>query len=350
VHDACDDNADEAPVTAWSDPKELKTAPPFSTLFDVDPDLVDSLARSMEENGFDPMFPILVHQETDLVLDGGTRRAAAIKAGLASVPVRFKSIPNIDDATIYAIRIQSNRRNLSAKEILKAIKTVDRIKAKGGDHCSEKAMLSRDNIAPERSSAATAKIVGVSEATVNRARVVLKDPVATQAVMEGKASINMAARDAKAKNPPKPRSTSKAALSAAPVAIAVEPLPMPLPSIVESVPIPVHSPGVAKQYPRNSEDGTQAVKPRYDSQQYAMDVRIYEAAKPLFDQLRDLLEQVTGVRGSNVYGQLYQAAHALANVVEPGLWLECRACKGTGFSGTGYCGRCRMGKYQIPNL
>lgn len=225
-----------------------------------------------------------------MVVDGGTRRAAAIRAGIEPFVVAM-SFPDEDAALLYAVQSQANRRNLTAAELLNAIRTVDKIKAKGGDRKSEKSIMSRDIIDPTSTSAAeTAEIVGVSEATVNRARVVLKDEEATEAVMQGKASINMGARMAKT-NRRTSQGSSSASLPPAVEApsepaepIASAPI-VPEPSVVPADLVPTDAVVLAATEVAPASEAVSS-KPRYDSRQYEIDARIYAMRSP-FPRIRN---------------------------------------------------------------
>jgi hypothetical protein len=84
----------------------------------------------------------------------------------------------------YAIHNQRNRRNLTQTEILRCIDKVDQLKEVGRP---SKELSSCDaNLNPGKSAAKTAAIVGVSQATVERARTVLSDPEEKVLVLAGK--------------------------------------------------------------------------------------------------------------------------------------------------------------------
>lgn len=334
----------DEPEIVMVDPKELRLAPPFSTVFTIKPEVSSRVTDSMKKHGFIRTRPIEVWRERNVVLDGHTRRQVAIGLGIQDVPVVFVSFESEYDALEYAYECQLARRQLTGPEVLLAVEAFDKIRPRGGDHCSEKAKASREAFAPDGKSAVeTAKILGVGRATVERARVVLKDEEAKQSVLQGKASINMAARNVKSKKAKKAKpaqqiekptqqsafvaesTTTAAALASAP----------PLPFAERADP-----PFVA----------VSTEKPRWDTQQYRMDVRIYNELKPLYDQLRDKLKEITGLDGSEVYGPAYRKTRALALMAHPRDWVDCPRCKATGRKNGVPCEACRMGRYKIPNL
>ena len=178
--------------------------------------------------------------------------------------------------------------------------------------------------------------------TVERAREVLKDPEAEAAVMEGKASINMASRIAKANKAKKAKPTQQTEKPAQQSALFAESTTTA--ALASAPPLPKFDTAPA------SAPFTATEKPRWDTQQYRMDVRIYHELKPLYDQLRDRLKEITGLNGSEVYGPAYQKTRAVALMAHPRDWVDCTRCKGTGKKNGVPCEACKMGRYKIPNL
>ena len=322
------------------DPRELDTAPPFSTVFAVKPDVQEKIVESMTSVGYDPTKPVAVWRERNVVIDGHTRILSAIKARIFDIPVAFFSFASEDDALLYAITSQVHRRNLSQSELLTAVKAVDKIKARGGDRKSEKSKTSAEVFdRGECSANETAKILGVGRATVERARVVLKDEEASQSVLDGKASIRMAADRVRAKKAKPTQQTEKPAQQSALFAESTTTA-----ALASAPPLPKFDAAPA------SAPFTATEKPRWDTQQYRMDVRIYHELKPLYDQLRDRLKEITGLNGSEVYGPAYQKTRAVALMAHPRDWVDCTRCKGTGKKNGVPCEACKMGRYKIPNL
>lgn len=323
------------------DPRELDTAPPFSTVFAVKPDVQEKIVESMTSVGYDPTKPVAVWRERNVVIDGHTRILSAIKARIFDIPVAFFSFASEDDALLYAITSQVHRRNLSQSELLMAVKAVDKIRKAGRP--GDGKLASRDaNYSDGKSAAETAKILGVGQATVERARTVLSDPEAEAAVMEGKASINMASRIAKANKAKKAKPTQQTEKPAQQSALFAESTTTA--ALASAPPLPKFDAAPA------SAPFTATEKPRWDTQQYRMDVRIYHELKPLYDQLRDRLKEITGLNGSEVYGPAYQKTRAVALMAHPRDWVDCTRCKGTGKKNGVPCEACKMGRYKIPNL
>ncbi|MCF6249191.1 MAG: ParB N-terminal domain-containing protein [Desulfobacula sp.] len=106
---------------------ELNIQDPFASLFPIGNDTLDSIRQDMDKNGFDPVFPIIVWEEKNVVVDGHTRFASAKAIGLKEVPVLFKKFENEDDAILYGFHAQRNRRNMSDDDILRCLELLDTI-------------------------------------------------------------------------------------------------------------------------------------------------------------------------------------------------------------------------------
>jgi hypothetical protein len=175
---------------------EIKTAEPFNILFPIHGGVSWKIQEDMKEKGFDRSRPITIWSGKGIVVDGHARLQAAKNLGLEEVPVVELEFENEDAALEYAIQNQRNRRNLTGAEILRFIEAVDKLRGAGRP---PKELVSRDAKFSDKSAAQTAKIVGTSQATVERARQVIKDTEEKNAVMTGKKSISRAAQDARGK-------------------------------------------------------------------------------------------------------------------------------------------------------
>jgi hypothetical protein len=207
---------DDGPT--WADPSELKESPPFSTLFAIPPSVLDALTSEMRAEGYAARYPIEVWRQRNVIVDGHTRRQAAIRAGVSEVPVFFLDFDDEASALAYMVKTQVQRRNLTESEILRYVKAVHKPKPKGGDrgnqHTGGKvAKAGNQAIAREgKASEATAETLGVGRDKVEKALLVASDPEATRAVEAGEKTINAAAkevaekrrRERKPKPPPEP--------------------------------------------------------------------------------------------------------------------------------------------------
>ena len=110
-----------------------------------------------------------------------TRRHCAIKAGLTSVPCIIHHFETMEEAKSFAIREQTDRRNLSGEALLQAIATFNFEKGKGNSG-DEKG----------KASEIIGKQLGVSSKTVEKARVVLKEATKEQkeAIRKEELSVN----------------------------------------------------------------------------------------------------------------------------------------------------------------
>ncbi|MGQ9688863.1 MAG: hypothetical protein ACUVXF_08780 [Desulfobaccales bacterium] len=110
--------------------------------------------------------------------------------GIPEVQVHYKSFEREDEARAYAIHLQKNRRNLTDAEIIRCIEALDRRKQAGRP--SEKLASSDANFKKGKSAQETAKVVGVSQIKVERARTVLAQAPeeVKEAVKAGEMSIN----------------------------------------------------------------------------------------------------------------------------------------------------------------
>lgn len=168
---------------------ELIVQDPFSSIFPIGMETLESIQQNMEANGFDEIFPIIAWEGKNIVVDGHTRFAAAKAAGLEAVPVIFKAFDNEDDAILYSFHVQRNRRNMSDEDILNCLALLDTIHGakKGGD--KEGSTLSRKETNRMR-----AKELGISPDKVDKARKVMEhgNDQIRESVSSGEKSINKA--------------------------------------------------------------------------------------------------------------------------------------------------------------
>ena len=167
---------------------ELTVQNPFASIFPMGAETLDSIRQDMETNGFDPVFPIVVWEGKNIVVDGHTRFAAAKKLGLETVPVVFKSFDNEDDAVLYSFHIQRNRRNMSDDDILRCLELLDKIQV------PEKAVVDAPKMSRKETNELRAKELGISANKVDKARKVLEHAPEEirESVNAGEKSINKA--------------------------------------------------------------------------------------------------------------------------------------------------------------
>lgn len=99
------------------DPNKIRKMKAFETLFEVDLGVVSAIAADMEVTGYDPAQPIVLGEgpwtDKPILVDGHMRLAAALEAGLKDVPVITRVFESEEQAILYAVHIQRDRRNLT---------------------------------------------------------------------------------------------------------------------------------------------------------------------------------------------------------------------------------------------
>lgn len=174
---------------------DIEVRAPFKDLFPVDPVILAAISESIQQNGFDGSKPLDLWGT--VLVDGHTRLQAAVACGLETVETFSHEFPDEDAALEYAIRNQRDRRNMTAGDILRCVAALDQRKTANGRPLKT---VSRDTVSPGRSADHTAELLGVSPATVNRARAVNDHatPETKQAVETGEMSLAAAAQKTRA--------------------------------------------------------------------------------------------------------------------------------------------------------
>ncbi len=169
---------------------ELKVQDPFNSIFPIGNDTLESIKQDMDTNGFDQVFPIIVWEGKNIVVDGHTRFAAAKEVGLDQVPVLFKAFDNEDDAILYSFHIQRNRRNMKDDDIIRCLELLDEIHADSPNQKNPDA----PKLTQKASNEIRAKELGISPHKVDKARKVMEhgtDEI-RGSVNSGEKSINKA--------------------------------------------------------------------------------------------------------------------------------------------------------------
>ena len=163
--------------------KDITLIPEFEKLLAMDDSVVNAMTESMKTEGFKPghELHIWAHDGKYILIDGHTRRHCAIKAGLTSVPCIIHHFDTLEEAKKFAIREQTDRRNLSGEALLQAVTNFNFEKGKG-------------NAGDEKGKASEiiGKQLGVSSKTVEKVRVVLKEASEKQkeAIRKEELSVN----------------------------------------------------------------------------------------------------------------------------------------------------------------
>jgi len=169
----------------WEDIENIKIASPFMDLFSVKEEILDGIIENMKLNGDDRSKPLDIWAERGVVLDGHTRLAAAQQVGILTVPIHKHSFENQADALLYALYNQRNRRNWTDAEKQKAIGLIDELRPRGRKKKAPSGANSQG-----KSAVVTARKIGVSTRTVERARAVAKSPRHRRAVQTGQQTIS----------------------------------------------------------------------------------------------------------------------------------------------------------------
>lgn len=163
--------------------KDITLIPEFEKLLTMDDSVVNAMTESMKTEGFKPghELHIWAHDGKFILIDGHTRRHCAINAGLTSVPCIIHHFNTLEEAKKFAIREQTDRRNLSGEALLQAVANFNFEKGRG-------------NTGDEKGKASEiiGKQLGISSKTVEKARVVLKEASEEQkeAIRKEELSVN----------------------------------------------------------------------------------------------------------------------------------------------------------------
>jgi len=171
-------------------PDQLRTRPPFSTLFPIEPRILEAITENMASVGYDASKPIDVWREQDnqmTVVCGHTRLQAALANDLG-VAYFEHDFADEDEAYEYAVREQCDRRNLTDADILRLIATLDARRQAG------RPKLAQPCANNNKSSSNTGEMLGVSARKVEQTRTVLDHaPESVKAqIADGEKSINAA--------------------------------------------------------------------------------------------------------------------------------------------------------------
>ena len=153
----------------------------------MDESVVAAMTESMKNEGFKPGHELHVwlHDGKYILIDGHTRRHCAIKAELTSVPCIVHHFESFEEAKQFALREQTDRRNLSDQEIAKMYMALARMKDADGKKAKSDAEIAAElQVSPRQ----IAKIKEVER----------KASVETlEAFKDGKISLNMAYNETK---------------------------------------------------------------------------------------------------------------------------------------------------------
>jgi len=185
---------------------EIQLSNEFSSLFPVNPAVLAQIVESIKKHGFDNSQPLHVWKEKGILIDGHTRRLAALECGLTTVPVFEHSFATEEEAMEYALGLQTARRNLTDAELLNALSKLDQLKNRGRPDSKKE-----DEQPKGKSAAHLAKVLGTSTGKIEKARAVSKKATAEvkEAVRKGELSVNAAYETVREPSPEKKSSTAE---------------------------------------------------------------------------------------------------------------------------------------------
>ena len=160
----------------------------FANLIPIKENDLIAISENMKENGFDTLHPVCIWKEKNVLVDGHTRRQAAIRAGLEEIYCFKKSFVNESEAIRYAINEQIRRRNLDDVGKIMLIEKLDNLKQKG------RPTSETEENSKGKSAENLAATLGVGTRSVEKGRTILKDgdEETVEAVKTGEMSINKA--------------------------------------------------------------------------------------------------------------------------------------------------------------
>jgi ParB family chromosome partitioning protein len=152
------------------------------------------IVDEMKIRGFDKAEPVTIWKETNKLIDGHQRDAAATEAGLKNVWAIYKSFPDEAAAVAYSVKRQVNRRSTDDATLMKLLPVVDQRKPQGGDRRSEKAQTMAASEAAGRSAERTAELIGTSKTKIEKMRAIQDagDEQLIADVKAGRTSVNAA--------------------------------------------------------------------------------------------------------------------------------------------------------------
>ena len=106
-------------------PAEIKKIPELQNVFRIDLDVKDRIKDDMSINGFSKAHPVHVFKweidgkEVLVLCDGYTRYTAATELNLDKIYAQVHTFKSINEAVLYSLKEQFNRRNIQDSELFK---------------------------------------------------------------------------------------------------------------------------------------------------------------------------------------------------------------------------------------
>ena len=168
-----------AAQTKWMDWKQIKTRPPFNELF---PSFNEwqRIFESMLQNGYDETYPVVIWKGKDVCIDGHCRLYALKmleqhpQYAIREIPVIERTFKDKDEALLYAVHCQRDRRDMTDADIIFAVKALDSRASHGGNRTSKKYMRNLiSNVEGQDTYERIGKLLGIGRSKVYEAFVIL---------------------------------------------------------------------------------------------------------------------------------------------------------------------------------
>lgn len=168
----------------------------FKSLYNAEPEKIDRIVTSLANDGFDPSQPIIVTSDGK-VIDGNSRLEAIRKYNLlypdkqiTELPYVIKEFDSKEEALLYEIHLNTDRRNLKDSDLLTSFKTLNEHKEK----------LKEQGLGTEEyTDKKLTEILNVSGRQISKMRYILKygSQEMVDAIINGECTINNAESEIK---------------------------------------------------------------------------------------------------------------------------------------------------------
>ena len=113
--------------------KDIVLIPEFQKLLVMEESVLEKMKESMKEEGFKSGHEIHVWKRGKdfILIDGHTRKTAWESLGNKTIPCIVHHFESLEEAKMFAIKEQINRRNLSGQALLDAVANFNFEKGKG---------------------------------------------------------------------------------------------------------------------------------------------------------------------------------------------------------------------------
>lgn len=335
---------------AWHNPSELQTAPPFSDLYGWKEEdrhqqnILKSIFASMSEDGFQKHSPLIGWRQRNIIIDGETRRRAAIEARI-DVLVRWMDFDDEYAALTFALAQQANRRNIQADDVgfRRARRALESARGKRAVGRPLSVALQPAEIALQNAISQTpqsdeqiskheiATTLGYKSNTkVDDDRLVETHggPELNRQVEEGKLTISKAAK--------KVRADRKAAKEAVEPVFTPSLKPESATDLAETEVKPD-----SNAIPQEAPARETAVTTK------EIDKLVYDWISPKLGEIKAGLVALVGPPNLARVPPLYRAVWEMVNISSPPTWPPCSRCKG---QDSAACRKCFGCGYQLPSL